>query len=123
MCVQSAVMEEWWPKPCVPFNPLNPFGPMNPSFPSPGFPSFPTYPSEPVLQPVPTNAIPWTQIQQDPKLAEMMLEVLKQLEKIDKRMGLMEQCLVSESEKKKVKAKLRRIAKKTKKDSIPKVSE
>lgn len=57
------------------------------------------------------NYIPWTVIQNDAQLAAQMLEVIKRLEAIDKRLGLMEQCLVAEPEKKAIKRRLRKIAK------------
>lgn len=95
MCVVSMVMEQWWPKP-EPYEPQrHPLLPQNP----------------------PPNSVPWPLIQQDPKLAQQMLEVLKRLEAIDKRLGLVEQCKVAAPEKRKVKAKLRRIAKKAKRAS------
>lgn len=89
MCIMSMVMNEWWPK----------------KEETPGL----------VLTPPPPNAIPWPQIQKDPELAAQMLEVIQRLEAIDKRLGLLEQCKVSEPEKKKVKARLRKIAAKRKK--------
>lgn len=95
MCVVSMVMDQWWPKHPQP----EPFDPYK------------TLPQIPQIIP---NAIPWPMIQKDPQLAEQMLEVLKRLEAIDKKLGLLEQCSVSEPDKKKVKAKLRRIAKKAK---------
>jgi hypothetical protein len=60
------------------------------------------------------NAVPWSLIQKDPELAAQMLEVLKKLEAIDRKLGLLEQCLVAQKDKKKIKAKLRRIANKGK---------
>lgn len=96
MCVVSMVMQQWWP------NPGNPNEPFK-------LPQFP-----PVDPAPPPNAIPWSQIEKDPALAAQMLEVLKRLEAIDKRLGLLEQCAVAEPEKKRIKAKLRRIAKKAK---------
>jgi hypothetical protein len=90
MCVTSAVMQQWWP----------------PSMPAPTGPDYGR------IDLPPPNAIPWPQIEKDPNLAAQMLEVLKRLEAIDKRLGLIEQCKVAEPEKKKVKARLRRIAKK-----------
>lgn len=94
MCVTSTVIDGWrdptWP-PITPDNP--PFIPAPP--PSP-------------------NAIPWPLIQQDPALAAQMLEVLKKLEALDKRLDKIEQCKVTAREKKNLKARLRRIAKKEK---------
>jgi hypothetical protein len=49
-------------------------------------------------------------IQQDPSLAKQMLDVLKRLEALDKRLDKMEQCAVTAKEKKLLKARLRRIA-------------
>ena len=88
MCVVSMVIGDW----------QHPTWPGNP-------------PAVPGTLPSP-NAIPWPMIQKDPELAAQMLEVLKRLESIDKRLGLMEQCKVAEPEKKRLKARLRRIAKK-----------
>lgn len=59
------------------------------------------------------NAVPWSTIQADPKLAQQMLDVLKKLEAIDKRLGQLESCTVSAKEKKALKARLRRIAKRS----------
>jgi hypothetical protein len=88
MCVTSTVIDGWrdptWPL-ITPHNPL----PWNPS----------------------PNAIPWPLIQQDPSLALQMLEVIKRLEALDKRLDKMEQCAVTAREKKNLKARLRRIAK------------
>lgn len=56
------------------------------------------------------NAIPWDRINRDPKLAEQMLEVLKKLEAIDKRLDALEKCKVSEPVKKSIKRRLRTIA-------------
>lgn len=73
----------------------------------------PTWPGPQYPGTVPTpNAIPWPQIQADPKLAQQMLEVLTKLEAIDKRLGLLEQCKLTAKEKKNFKARLKRIAKK-----------
>lgn len=93
MCVTSAVMQQWWP--------------MAPA------PNLPDY-GKLTIQPNLPNAIPWPRIEADPNLAKQMLEVIERLEAIDKRLGLMEKCAVAEPEKKKVKAKLRRIAKRPK---------
>ncbi len=68
-----------------------------------------TYPIQPLPMPGP-NAIPWPLIQQDPALAPQMLEVLKKLEAIDKRLGQLENCKVTVKDKKNLKARLRRIA-------------
>lgn len=95
MCVVSMVMQQWWPKP-------EPFEPMKPVQPIPAIPQWPPQP----------NAIPWPTIEKDPALAAQMLEVLKKLEAIDRRLGLLEQCKVEAGEKKRIKAKLKRIAKK-----------
>lgn len=93
MCVVSMVMDQWWPKPDK-----QDFGRID----------------LPPLIPGKPNQIPWPTIQKDPDLAAQMLEVLKRLEAIDKKLGLLEQCSVAEPEKRKVKEKLRRIAKKAK---------
>lgn len=105
MCVVSMVMGQWWP----PTNPHPDVVPITPTIP----------PFIPQVDPVPPpnalpNAIPWPMIQKDPELAAQMLEVLKRLEEIDKKLGLLDQCKVAEPEKKRIKAKLRRIAKKAK---------
>lgn len=75
-------------------------------------------PTIPPWEPLPKtpgpNAIPWQQIQKDPELAKQMLEVLKKLEAIDRRLGQLENCKVSAPEKKALKARLRRIAKRRK---------
>jgi hypothetical protein len=93
MCVTSTVIDGWrdptWPQ-ITPHNP----GPF-------------TLPASP-------NAIPWPMIQQDPSLAVQMLEVLKRLEALDRRLDKMEQCAVTAREKKNLKARLRRIASKAK---------
>ena len=90
MCTVSMVIKDWqhptWPQPIMPNPPLQP-GP---------------------------NSIPWPLIQQDPKLAEQMLEVLKRLEAIDKRLDKMEQCKVAEPAKKKLRKQLREIARRAK---------
>jgi len=70
------------------------------------------FPQQPT-QPWP-NQVPWPVVQKDPELARQMLEVLERLEALDKRFGLLEQCKVAEPEKRRIKAKLRRIAKKPK---------
>ena len=92
MCVTSTVIDGWhhptWP----------PLQPHNPPF-LPG----------PVPNP---NSIPWPLIQSDPSLAAQMLELLKKLEALDKRLDKMEQCAVTARETKNLKARLRRIAKK-----------
>lgn len=56
------------------------------------------------------NYIPSIQWQQDGALAYQMLEVLKRLEAIDKRLGLLEQCKFSKAQKDGLKKKLRRAA-------------
>jgi hypothetical protein len=92
MCVTSTVIDGWrdptWP-PIYPHNPT-PFPTTSP------------------------NAIPWPLIQQDPTLAAQMLDVLKRLEALDKRLDKMEQCAVTKRDKKNLKARLRRIARKAK---------
>ena len=94
MCATSTVIDNWthptWPIQPIPHNPV-----------PPGI----TIPAAP-------NAIPWPLIQQDPALAQQMLEVLKRLEALDKRLGKMEQCAVTLEQKRKLKARLRRVAKK-----------
>jgi hypothetical protein len=125
MCVVSAVMGEWWgtfknpfelPQTGVPWTfPTMPTGvPVS----IPAQPDPLTVPPQPA-QPGP-NAVSWNIIQEDPKLAQMMLDVLSRLEAIDNRLGLMEQCLVEKGEKTKIKRKLRRIAKKTPKKKAAK---
>jgi hypothetical protein len=120
MCVVSTVMGEWWGPGTVknPFElPQMPYTiPTGASVIPINIPAVTSIPAVPVTIPDPQpgpNAISWNVIQQDPKLAQMMLEALAKLEAIDKRLGLMEQCLVEKDEKKKVKAKLKRIAKKS----------
>lgn len=87
MCVASMVIGDW----------------QHPSWPDYGkaIPAVPT--------PSP-NAIPWPVIQADPNLAAQMLEVLKKLEAIDKRLDLLEQCKVSEPGKEQLRERLRQIA-------------
>jgi hypothetical protein len=96
MCATSTVIDGW----------------RDPSWPYWDRPH--TYPSTtPIIDPAPgINAVPWGVIQQDPLLAQKMLEVLSKLEAIDKRLGQLEKCSVSAREKKNLKARLRRIAKK-----------
>lgn len=108
MCVVSRVISDWlhptWPNPVNPNTaPWKP--PISDTIPAPWIP--PTVTTT-------TNSIPWSTIQSDPKLAEQMLEVLKKLEAIDKRLGMLEQCKVSADEKKKLKSELRKIARKKK---------
>ena len=89
MCVVSMVIRDWqhpsWPD----YDKLIPdIKPFNPG----------------------PNAIPWDRINNDPKLAQQMLEVLKKLEAIDKRLDALEQCKVAEPEKKAIKRRLKKIA-------------
>ena len=98
MCVTSAIMQQWWP--------------AIPQLADPNPYKLPNF--MPDTNPAP-NAIPWQQITKDPTLAAQMLEVIQRLEAIDKRLGLLEQCKIAAPEKKKIKAKLRRIAKKASK--------
>lgn len=103
MCVTSTVIDGWrdpytWP-PIYPHNPA-------PTTPTDPFKLLPDVPSP--------NAIPWPLIQADPSLAQQMLDVLKRLEALDKRLDKMEQCKVTAKQKKNLKARLRRIAKKAK---------
>lgn len=93
MCVTSTVIDGWHHPTWPPIQPHNP-GPF----------TLPVDPSP--------NAIPWPLIQHDPALAQQMLDVLKKLEALDKRLDKMEQCKVTAREKKNLKARLRRIAKK-----------
>lgn len=65
-------------------------------------------------QPGTANFIPMQQWMHDPVLASQMLEVLKNLEAIDKRLGLLEQCKYSKPEKDGFKKKLRRAARASK---------
>jgi len=91
----------------------------------PTWPALPAWPAiVPITSPVPVpiphtspppegqNPIPWPLIQQDPKLAQQMLEILSKLEKLDRRMGALEKCKVSKRAKKNLKDRLRRIARK-----------
>lgn len=94
MCVTSTVIDGWR-DPTWPYQPYKHTEPVQPWAAPPG-----------------PNAIPWPIIQQDPTLAAQMLELLKKLEAIDKRLGMLEQCKVTAREKKNLKARLRRIAKK-----------
>jgi hypothetical protein len=75
----------------------------------------PTWPAAPKPQPLnpSPNAIPWPRIVADPRLAQQMLEVLARLEAIDKRLNNID-CKVEKASKKKIVAKLKRIAKKKK---------
>lgn len=75
----------------------------------------PTWPAAPTPQPLnpSPNAIPWPTIVADPRLAQQMLEVLARLEAIDKRLNNID-CKVEKASKKKIVAKLKRIAKKKK---------
>jgi hypothetical protein len=75
-------------------------------------PTWPAAPTPQPLQPSP-NAIPWPTIVNDPKLAQMMLDVLARLEAIDKRLNNID-CKVEKASKKKIVTKLKRIAKKRK---------
>ena len=106
MCVVSMVMQQWWPPGHHPD-----LVPMTPTAPLPQFIPQDPPPNAPIVTP---NAIPWPLIQKDPELAAQMLEVLKRLEAIDRKLGLIEQCMVAEPEKRKAKARLRRIVKKVK---------
>jgi hypothetical protein len=85
MCVYSNMMGEWW------------------------HPTWPSSPSPTPLGPSP-NAIPWPTIVSDPALAAQMIEVLKQLEAIDKRLNNID-CKVEKVQKRKIETKLKRIAK------------
>jgi tetrahydromethanopterin S-methyltransferase subunit G len=78
----------------------------------------PTWPASPTPQPLnpSPNAIPWPTIQADPALAAQMLEVLKRLEAIDKRLDNID-CKVEKDSKKKITTKLKRIAKKKRSQS------
>lgn len=97
MCTVSTVIDGWrdptWP----------------PMYPGPHVPAMPIEPWKPG-----PNAVPWPTIQSDPQLAQQMLDILAKLEAIDKRLGQLEQCKVTAKEKRALKQKLRRIAKKTK---------
>ena len=94
MCTTSTVIDGWR-DPTWPYQPYRHAEPVQP---------FPAVPGP--------NAIPWPLIQQDPALAAQMLELMKKLEAIDRRLGQLETCKVSAKEKKNLKARLRRIAKK-----------
>lgn len=109
MCSVSTVIDGWrdptWPTPSWPGNPQ--VTPIYPYIPAPEKPPHSPNP----LVPGP-NAIPWPQIVADPKLAQQMLDILAKLEAIDKRLGQVENCKISEPAKKDIKARLRKIAKK-----------
>lgn len=94
MCTVSTVIDGWR-------DPTWPYRPEPHTVPSMPFPT--------PIQPGP-NAIPWPTIQSDPALAQQMLEILKRLEAIDKRLGMLEQCVVSEAEKTDLKKRLEEIA-------------
>ena len=64
-------------------------------------------------QPASPNYIPWPTVQHDPALALQMLEVIKRLEALDKRLGLLEQCKIATKDKAKLKRKLKRISAKS----------
>jgi hypothetical protein len=98
MCTTSAVIDGW----------RDPSWPYTPTVRA--FPKIPPHTQPSVPGP---NAIPWPLIQQDPALAQQMLDLLAKLEAIDKRLGQLEQCKVSVKEKKALKARLRRIAKRS----------
>ena len=87
MCMYSLMVQAW----------------MHPSWPKELRPS-----TQPFL-PSP-NSMPWPKIESDPKLAEMLLEALKRLEAIDKRLGKLEQCKVAEPKKKLLRKHLKKIA-------------
>lgn len=55
--------------------------------------------------------MPWTRNYPDPALASQMLEIIKRLDAIDKRLGLMD-CKLDAATKKKFVRKLQRRAKK-----------
>lgn len=52
------------------------------------------------------NHIPWTVLSPNPELAKQMLDVIALLEKLDKRMGVVE-CLLEKEQKAAFKKKLR----------------
>jgi hypothetical protein len=62
-------------------------------------------------QPQSPNYIPWRTVVSDPALAQQMLDIIKRLEAIDKRLGLMEQCKLSAKDKKNFKRRLTRVSK------------
>lgn len=86
MCVTSAVIGDWT------------------------HPTWPDYGKAIPATPMTPNAIPWPVIQNDPTLAKQLLEVLKRLEAIDKRLDLLEQCKVTEPGKEQLRERLRQIA-------------
>jgi hypothetical protein len=88
MCAYSNMMGDWW------------------------HPTWPHTPAPNPLTPSP-NAIPWPQIVADPALAAQMLEILKRLEAMDKRLNNID-CLVEKTQKRKIEADLKRIAKRKK---------
>ena len=73
-------------------------------------PTWPYTPAPAPLTPSP-NSIPWPTIVADPTLAAQMLEVLKRLEAIDKRLNNLD-CKVEKEQKVKITRALKRIAKK-----------
>lgn len=97
MCTVSTVIDGWWDPSWPPLYPGPHVQPVTPTV-------------IPKIEPGP-NAVPWPVIQQDPALAQQMLEILAKLESIDKRLGQLEQCKVTREQKKSLKRKLRRIAK------------
>ena len=60
----------------------------------------------------PDTSIPWPMIQQDPDLAQKLLDIIMRLEAIDKRLGQLERCKSTAKEKAAIKRRLCRIAKK-----------
>ena len=60
---------------------------------------------------LPDTSIPWPVIQEDPKLAKQLLEILVRLERIDRRLGQLERCKSTAKEKAAIKRRLGRIAK------------
>jgi tetrahydromethanopterin S-methyltransferase subunit G len=92
MCAYSNMMGDWWHQ-TWPHTPV-----PNPLTPSP-------------------NAIPWPTIVSDPALAAQMLEVLKRLDAIDKRLNNTD-CKVEKEQKVKITRALKGIAKKKRKPTV-----
>lgn len=71
-------------------------------------PTWPIHPGDVPATPSP-NSIPWPTVQHDPALAQQMLEVLRRLEDIDKRLQKIE-CICTDDEKRRLREELQKIA-------------